>query len=91
MEQLEQIVEATTLRQTADQKLIAELQERALRQVGSREQLRTSTERLRTVSSNEQLRAETPDPRRDSVDSDSSKASRLSGGPGKREQIAGLK
>ncbi|CAE7228380.1 unnamed protein product [Rhizoctonia solani] len=39
----------------------------------------------RKATSTEQLRAESPNTRRDSVDSDSSR------GPGKREQIAGLK
>ncbi|QRW08003.1 CAP-Gly domain protein [Ceratobasidium sp. AG-Ba] len=81
--ELEQLVEATTLKQTADQKLIAELQEKTLK--------RSSRDTLKNVTSQEQLRAESPDTRRNSVDSDSSKMSKGSGGPGKREQIAGLK
>ncbi|KAG8773074.1 hypothetical protein FRC12_002746 [Ceratobasidium sp. 428] len=80
--ELEQLVETTTIRQTADQKLISELQERALKSSG---------ETLKMAAGQEQLRAESPDTRRNSVDSDSSKMSKGSGGPGKREQIAGLK
>ncbi|KAG8709992.1 hypothetical protein FRC09_000365, partial [Ceratobasidium sp. 395] len=79
--ELEQLVETTTIRQTADQKLISELQERALKSSG---------ETLKMAAGQEQLRAESPDTRRNSVDSDSSKMSKGSGGPGKREQIAGL-
>ncbi|KAG8687648.1 hypothetical protein FRC08_011869 [Ceratobasidium sp. 394] len=52
---------------------------------------RNSRDTLKRVTSQEQLRAESPDARRNSVDSDSSKMSKGSGGPGKREQIAGLK
>ncbi|KAG9078185.1 hypothetical protein FRC06_008498, partial [Ceratobasidium sp. 370] len=81
--ELEHLVEATTIKQTADQKLIAELQERTLKL--------SSRDTLKRVASQEQLRAESPDARRNSVDSDSSKMSKGSGGPGKREQIAGLK
>ncbi|CAE6445803.1 unnamed protein product [Rhizoctonia solani] len=49
------------------------------------EHQKTVSELQRKGTSAEQLRAESPNTRRDSVDSDSSR------GPGKREQIAGLK
>ncbi|CAE6462625.1 unnamed protein product [Rhizoctonia solani] len=71
----------TDLRTTVEglEKEKTELEQRAA------EHQKTVSELQRKGTSTEQLRAESPNTRRDSVDSDSSR------GPGKREQIAGLK